>query len=126
MNAVLSVDEVLKALPVRKSKRWLNSYLNKNPTDQHGLPLYRLAGRDKLVYLHRLIESLPCPSRSLPAATKRRRVSTSGVHISESQWTRAAELTGDPSLSRYSSGSRVKSSEANIHRVNFREGRKRS
>jgi hypothetical protein len=107
---LLSVDDTLKALPVPKSRQWLVAFLHRNPTDPNGLPLYRLAGRDKLVYLDRLIEALPCPSRSLPHATRKRKVSTSGVRTSELQWTRAAALTGDPSLANYSGGSNAQSS----------------
>jgi hypothetical protein len=117
---LLSVDETLQALPVRKGKRWLLAFLRKHPTDPRGRPTYRSAGRDKLIYLAHLIEALPCPSESLPVATKGRRRSTSGAAISESRWTRAAELTGDPSLANCSSGSRVKSNGENIQHVNFR------
>src|ERR1700681_4736490 len=95
---LLSVDQALAALPVRKSRRWLMELLHKNATDPHGRPLYRSAGRDKLIYLDRLIEALPCPSKSLPPATRKRRTSTSGAAISESELTKAAELTGDWSL----------------------------
>ena len=123
---LLSIEETLEALlPVRKSPRWLNTYLNNNPTDSNGQPLYRRVGRDKLVYFRRLIESLPCPSRSSPVAIKRRRRSTSEAATSASQWTKAAALTGDPSLANYSSGSKVRSNGENIRHVNFHAAAKR-
>jgi hypothetical protein len=41
------------------------------------------------------------------------------VRTSELQWTRAAALTGDPSLANYSGGSNAQSSVVNIRHVNF-------
>jgi hypothetical protein len=96
MTELLSVDQALEALPVRKSRRWLVAFLHSNKTDPHGRPLYRLAGRDKLIYLDRLIEALPCPSKLSPAATRKRKTSTSGAPTSKSELTRLAELTGVP------------------------------
>lgn len=93
---LLSVDQALEALPVRKSRRWLIEFLHKTPTDPQGRPLYRLAGRDKLIYLDRLLEAFPCPSRSLKAETRKRKTSTSGERTSKSELTRLAELTGVP------------------------------
>jgi hypothetical protein len=58
MTQLLSVDQALDALPVKKSRRWLVSFLHSTPTDPAGRPLYRLMGRDKLIYLDRLIEAL--------------------------------------------------------------------
>ena len=76
-------------------------------------PVYRLAGRDKLIYLDRLIEALPCPSKSSAPATRKRRTSTSGGRTSASQLIRAAELTGDRSLVPSSSDMRKQSSGEN-------------
>jgi T5orf172 domain len=58
MTHLLSIEQTLQALPVRKSRRWLVEFLHRIQTDPDGRPLYRLAGRDKLIYLDRLIEAL--------------------------------------------------------------------
>jgi hypothetical protein len=58
VTELLSVDQAIAALPVRKSRRWLVEFLHKTRTDPAGRPLYRLAGRDKLIYLDRLIEAI--------------------------------------------------------------------
>ena len=113
---LLSVDEAVRALPVRKSRRWLVEFLHKTASDPHGQPLYRLAGRDKLIYFDRLIEALPCPSRSSKPAAQRRRTSISAGRTSASQWTRAAELTGDQSLLECCGTSSAQSSKENTHR----------
>jgi len=55
---LLSVDDTLKALPVRKSRRWLVQFLNEHPTDFFGEPIYRLAGRDWLIYIDRLLRAM--------------------------------------------------------------------
>lgn len=116
MTALLSIDQALAALPVRKSRRWLVEFLHKNTHDAHGRPLYRLCGRDKLIYLDRLIEAMPCPSKSSKPATPKRKISTSADRTLESKLTRAAELTGDPSLVPTSNELRDKSSGENTRR----------
>ena len=96
---ILSVDDALTHLPVKKSRRWLVEFLHSHPTDAHGRPLYRLAGRDKLVYIDRLIEAFPsCPSKSSKPATRKRKTSTSAGATSASLLIEAAGLTGDHSL----------------------------
>lgn len=112
-HGLLSVDATLAALPVRKSRRWLLEFLHSTKTDPHGRPLYRQLGRDKLIYIDRLIEALPCPSKSSKVATKKRKISTSGGPISASQWTEAAELLNDPSLVSCETSSRMPSSGEN-------------
>jgi hypothetical protein len=107
---ILSVEDTIAALPVRKSRRWLVEFLHRTKTDPIGRPLYRLAGRDKLVYFDRLIEALPCPS-SPGAPFKRRgkvpaRAATAAL---ASEWKRAAELTGDDSLADFSTKSHPRS-----------------
>jgi hypothetical protein len=57
--ALRTLDQA--AADLHKTRRWLAEFLRKTKTDPHGRPLYRLAGRDKLVYLDRVIEALPCP-----------------------------------------------------------------
>ena len=113
---LVSIEQLLAVLPVRRSRRWMVQYLHKTKVDLHGRPLYRCLGRDMLI-----IEALPCPSESLPHATKKRRASTFGDHTSASLLTRAAELTGDPSLLPSSNGSRPRSRAANILSVNFQK-----
>jgi len=113
---LVSIEQLLAVLPVRRSRRWMVQYLHKTKVDLHGRPLYRRLGRDMLIYLDRVIEALPCPSESLPHATKKRRASTFGDHTSASLLTRAAELTGDTSLLPSSNGSRPRSSAANPER----------
>src|SRR5262245_39014604 len=105
---LLSLDDALAALPVRKSRRWLNEFLNKTKTDPYGQPLYRQAGRDKLVYINRLIEAFACPSSS--KSRERARTIRSGARTSESMWTRAAALLNDPSLLPNSRNSKGRSS----------------
>jgi hypothetical protein len=130
MNALpsnlVSIEQALAALPVRKSRRWLVHFLRKTQLDQRGLPLYRQLGRDMLIYLDRLVEALPCPSESLPRAAKKRKISTSEAATLESQLTRAAELTGDRSLSPSSNGSKPRSNAANIRHVDFRQTNRKS
>jgi hypothetical protein len=91
---LLTVDQVVEALPVKKTARWVREFLRKTPCTPAGLPLYRSAGRDKLVYLDRLIEALPCPSSSSRPAKAKARTGRSGGPISGSMWTEAQELTG--------------------------------
>lgn len=115
---MVSVEQSLDLLnerffPKRKSRRWLVEFLHRCPTDAHGRPLYRLAGRDKLVYIDRLFEALPCPSKSSKPATRKRKTSTSAGATSESQLIEAAELTGDWSLVPSSSDSKNQSSGEN-------------
>lgn len=47
MNGPYSVQEAAKRL--KKEPRWLNEFLRNNPFDRDGQPLYRLAGRTKLL-----------------------------------------------------------------------------
>jgi hypothetical protein len=75
--------------------------LGDHPRDAYDRPLYVKAGRTLLFteqHVKHILESLPCLSRSFLPATPGRRTSTSGGRISASEWTRAAELIGDPSL----------------------------
>jgi hypothetical protein len=111
---LMSVDQALEALPVRKSRRWLVEFLHSTKTDPHGRPLYRMLGRDKLVYLDRLIEAMPCPSKLLPAGTRKRKTSTSGAPTSKSELTRLAELTGVPLQGESATTSSEPSSGENI------------
>jgi hypothetical protein len=111
LPTVFTLDEV--AARLHKSRRWLQVFLR-------GRPIGRLAGRTRLLTEHdivTLIEALPCPSSSSRPETRRRRTSTSAGRTSESQWIRAAALTGDPSLDPSSSAYRPKSNEANIRRA---------
>jgi hypothetical protein len=85
------------AAELRKTCRWLNEFLRKIKTDPHDRPLYRLAGRDKLVYLDRVIEALPCPSSSSRRAMARARTGRSAAPIS-----RSSESKVERSASRYS------------------------
>lgn len=116
LPSLLSLEDALAALPVRKTRRWLNEFLRKTRTDPQGRPLYRQAGRDRLVHIDRLIEALPCPSSSERPARAKRRTSKFAGRTSESEWKKAAALTGDPSLELNSSDSRRLSSEASTRR----------
>jgi hypothetical protein len=65
--------------------------LRDNPRDAYDRPLYAMAGRTMLFtdqHVKRLLESLPCPSRSSRPATPGRRTSTSAALTSASEWTR--------------------------------------
>jgi hypothetical protein len=100
-ETILSVESALAALnalvkPRRKSRRWLVEFLHATKTDPRGRPLYRLAGRDKLVYFDRVIEALPCPAPTPSKKEPKRRVSKSAAP--ESELARAAKLTGNPAL----------------------------
>src|SRR5262245_22623339 len=92
----LTLDEA--AAKLRKSRRWLQSFLREHP-------YYRLAGRTKLFTeadINRPYEALPCPSNSSRRAS--RRFSRSGVHTSASTLTEALRLASEP-LPRKSSSS---------------------
>jgi hypothetical protein len=98
-DPLLTLDDVAKI--IHKSRRWLREWLRDNPRDAYDRPLYVMAGRTMLFtdqHVKRLLESLPCRSRSPLPATSGRRTSISGARTSVSEWTRAAELIGDPSL----------------------------
>jgi hypothetical protein len=58
----------------------------------------------------------PCRSNSSPPAKQKPKAYSSAAHTSESVWTRAAELTNDPSLSKSSSKSKPQSSVANTRK----------
>lgn len=95
---LLSIEDTLAALPVRKSRRWLVEFLHSTKTDPHGRPLYRTAGRDKLVYLDRVIEALPQAARNVGVRARRAKPPKYQSDGSQAIWARAAELTGDPTL----------------------------
>src|SRR5262249_60022461 len=83
----LTLDEA--AAKLRKSRRWLQSFLRRHP-------YYRLAGRTKLFTeadINRLYEALPCPSNS--SRRESRRSSRSGVPTSESTLTEALRLANE-------------------------------
>ncbi len=72
-SLLMSVDQTLDALPVRKSRRWLIEFLHRTKTDPVGRPLYRQVGRDKLIYIARLLEAFPCPSTPFQQRAERSR-----------------------------------------------------
>jgi hypothetical protein len=124
-----SPEQVLAALPVRKTRRWLIEYLHRHPLDAGGRPLYRRLGRDWLIYYDRLIDSLPgprqtCRSKSSSRATRAPKTSTSGAATSASLWIELAALTGDPSLAAFSSGSNKPSSAATGNVIPIRRRRR--
>jgi hypothetical protein len=106
-ETILSVESALAALnslikPQRKSRRWLVEFLQATKADPAGRPLYRLAGRDKLVYFDRMIEAFPCHAAPTPSKKRQRRGASKSAALStESLWARAAKLTGDSSLLRF-------------------------
>ena len=94
IDPTLTLDDVAKI--IHKSRRWLREWLRDNPRDAYDRPLYVMAGRTMLFtdqHVKRILESLPCRSRSFLPATPGQRTSTSGARTSVSEWTRAAELT---------------------------------
>lgn len=117
MSALFTIEQACEALPSRPKPRWLSEFVRKTKFDPQGRPLYRKAGRAKLVYLDRVIEALPCPSVSSTPVKAKARTTRSEAHISASELTRAAELTGDLSLDPSSSGSKGRSSEASTRRA---------
>src|SRR5262245_38809482 len=102
----LTIDEA--AARLRKSRRWLQSFLR-----QH--PYYRLAGRTKLFTeadINRLYEALPCPSHSSHRAS--RRSGRSGVHTSASTLTEALRLAREPLPRKSSSNGNVRSNVVSL------------
>ena len=100
MTRRLTVEEA--AAELRKSRRWLLTWLRAHPVDARGEPYYTPVGRDKIFHeadiarIERdLREQVRRPGRSTPA---RRRIMKSEERTSESEWRRAAELLGDPTL----------------------------
>jgi hypothetical protein len=76
------------AAKLRKSRRWLQDFLQDHP-------YYRLAGRTKVFTdedIDRLIEALPCPGSSSRRDKGKRHTGTFGARTSESLWTTAREL----------------------------------
>lgn len=105
----VSLEEAANA--VHKTPRWLNEFLLKNPVNLIGEPLYRLAGRDKLVYVERLIEALPCPSNSSRRAPAKRRSTRSGAPISDATLTEALLLA---TSGRRKGSSRILKTKSNV------------
>ena len=67
---LVSIEQLLAVLPVRRSRRWMVQYLHKTKVDLHGRPLYRRLGRDMLIYLDRVIEAA-MPLRIVAARNKK-------------------------------------------------------
>jgi hypothetical protein len=55
---LMSIDQALEALPVRKSREWLHDFLNAIPRDKYNRPIFGKAGRDKLIYFDRLLTAM--------------------------------------------------------------------
>jgi hypothetical protein len=93
---LLTMTEAAERL--RKTPRWLTSWLRGNPQDANGIPYCRQAGRTRLFTetdVARIVEALlPCRSSSSRPAKARRRTGRSAGHTSVSTWTEAEELTG--------------------------------
>ena len=67
LTHIYTVDEVADRL--HKTRRWLMDWLRIHTHDQRGNPLFKLAGRSKVItdeHIQRIIEALPCPSSSFP------------------------------------------------------------
>jgi hypothetical protein len=101
------------AAALRKSKRWLLEWLRAHPTDKHGEPYYTPVGRGKIFHQNdidrvelTLREEVKCHSDSGRRVKAKRRTSKLGAPISDAKWRLAAELTGEPSLSSSSVGSK--------------------
>jgi hypothetical protein len=84
----LALPEVAERLKVKPL--WLTRWLRKNPVDSYGVPLYRLAGRDKRFdeeSIARIFAALPAPeaacrSSSSHPAQGARRTGRSGARTS--------------------------------------------
>ncbi|MDE2472823.1 MAG: hypothetical protein KGL35_29930, partial [Bradyrhizobium sp.] len=77
---VYTVDEA--AAKLRKTPRWLAEWLRAHPRDGLDRPLFKQAGRTMIFtdrHIELIIEALPCPSKSSPAAAKKRKTSTSAA-----------------------------------------------
>ena len=98
-NERLTTIEAAAAL--RKSERWLREWLKAHPQDEVGRSFFAVAGRTKLFTpadIDRIHEAMRCPSSSKARAPAKRHITRSAGHTSASMWTRASELTNDPSL----------------------------
>jgi hypothetical protein len=127
---VYTLDEAADKL--RKTPRWLADWLRSNPVDATGTPFYTPAGRTKTfddseIFRIRaaLREAERCRLNSLRPATRKRKTSISAARTSESELTELRGLTIPVSRGASSNSSKDRSSEANIHRVNFREAKSR-
>src|SRR6516225_2458543 len=115
------------AAKLRKTPRWLREWLCSHPADPYGEPYFTPVGRTKILHdgdiarIERdLRGELKCRSRSGRRAQVKRRITKYAGPTSDAVWKSAAELTGDPSLSKSSDKSRsVSSSTASIPRPNL-------
>src|SRR5262249_14103044 len=105
---VYTLDEVAQHL--HKSRRWLQDWLRAHPADRSGKPFYAPLGRTKTFDDSDIAriraaanEDEQCRLNLSRPARERAQTGRSEGHTSASTWTKAAELTGDPSLSPNSS-----------------------
>src|SRR6266403_2009172 len=96
-QAALTLSEAADAL--HKSKRWLQDWLAKNPTDATGRPFFSQLGRSRVFReadIHRILDATmkapPCRSNVSRPAPVKRRTGQSAERTSESMWTEAQEL----------------------------------
>src|SRR6185312_982943 len=120
MTKALTLSEAASEL--RKSKRWLQDWLAKNPVDAYGRPFCSKLGRTRLFQatdLSRILEAakvVSCPSKSSRRATVKRRTIQSEGHTSGSLWTEAQELLKSPLPSGNSRSLKTPSNVVNIRK----------
>ncbi|ODM71739.1 hypothetical protein A6X20_07295 [Bradyrhizobium elkanii] len=114
MTRSMTLEEA--AAELHKTPRWLREWVRARPRDKLGEPFYTPVGRDKLFepsdiarIKQALREELKCPSNSGRRGPAKRRTLKSAAPTDESMLKLAAELTGDPTLLKSLSGSKVSS-----------------
>jgi hypothetical protein len=119
MNALRDLHGAAEWLGVKPRK--LQEWLRKHPCDVYGEPFYGRMGRTKTFDENDLVriraatkEEERCRLNSSRRGKAKARTGRSGGRISKSEWTEAAELTGDPSLSKFCDSSKGGSSVVNF------------
>src|SRR3982074_1002271 len=120
MTRALTLSEA--AAELRKSRRWLQDWLAKNPVDAFGKPFCSKLGRTRVFReadIARILDATmdqPCPSKSTRPAPVKRRIIQSGGHTSGALWTEAQELLKSPLRSESLKSSKARSNVVSIQR----------
>jgi len=118
MMRALTLSET--AAELRKSPRWLQDWLAKNPVDAFGKPFCSKLGRTRVFReadIARILDATmdrPCPSKSARLAPEKRQIIQSGERTSALLWTEAQELLRKPLQSSSDGSSKPQSNVVNI------------